>query len=368
MGILNITPDSFSDGGRHFELAVAVERARTMVAEGAAIIDVGGESTRPGHTPVSEGEELRAGRSRAGSVGGRNRCADLHRYEQGGGGARGGPARRFGHQRRLGTSARSRHGGRGRRDPLGGRAHAQSREGRRVDRHSRRGGAVFRALAQPCGAGGRALQPHSPRSGRRLRQDLAAESCLHLESGALPAPGRADPHRPVAQVVHRQDSRGATSTSVFSARSPPTRSGSFRAPRSCACTMWRRTGSRSKSSRRSALPPGRRRPLGREATAGRASSFRSAATSATRPPRCGAPSARSTERRRSSFTAVSRLYRTPPWGKTDQDWFVNACALALTKSDARGAARPRQGAGSRTRPNAGRALGPARHRHRPHRL
>src|SRR6185312_2736485 len=59
MGILNVTPDSFSDGGRHFDLASAVARARAMVAEGAGIVDVGGESTRPGHVPVSEEEELR---------------------------------------------------------------------------------------------------------------------------------------------------------------------------------------------------------------------------------------------------------------------------------------------------------------------
>ena len=59
MGILNVTPDSFSDGGRHFEPAAAVARARAMIAEGAAIVDVGGELTRPGHLPVSEAEELR---------------------------------------------------------------------------------------------------------------------------------------------------------------------------------------------------------------------------------------------------------------------------------------------------------------------
>jgi dihydropteroate synthase len=59
MGILNVTPDSFSDGGRHFDAAAAVVRARAMVAEGAAIVDVGGESTRPGHSPVSQDEELR---------------------------------------------------------------------------------------------------------------------------------------------------------------------------------------------------------------------------------------------------------------------------------------------------------------------
>ena len=51
MGVLNVTPDSFSDGGRHSDLAAAVEAARAMVAAGASIIDVGGESTRPGSRP-----------------------------------------------------------------------------------------------------------------------------------------------------------------------------------------------------------------------------------------------------------------------------------------------------------------------------
>ncbi|MGO9418862.1 dihydropteroate synthase [Roseiarcus sp.] len=59
MGILNVTPDSFSDGGRHIELSAAISRAKTMIAEGASIVDVGGESTRPGHIPVAEDEELR---------------------------------------------------------------------------------------------------------------------------------------------------------------------------------------------------------------------------------------------------------------------------------------------------------------------
>jgi dihydropteroate synthase len=58
MGILNVTPDSFSDGGRHFDPGSAVARAKGMVAEGAAIVDIGGESTRPGHAPVSAEEEL----------------------------------------------------------------------------------------------------------------------------------------------------------------------------------------------------------------------------------------------------------------------------------------------------------------------
>ncbi len=58
MGVLNITPDSFSDGGDFFAPDVAVERALQMEAEGAAIIDIGGESTRPGADPVSVDEEL----------------------------------------------------------------------------------------------------------------------------------------------------------------------------------------------------------------------------------------------------------------------------------------------------------------------
>lgn len=59
MGILNVTPDSFSDGGRFADPAAAVAAGMQMMAEGAAIIDVGGESTRPGAEPVAPDEELR---------------------------------------------------------------------------------------------------------------------------------------------------------------------------------------------------------------------------------------------------------------------------------------------------------------------
>jgi dihydropteroate synthase len=59
MGILNITPDSFSDGGVHFSLSGAVESGLRMADDGADIIDIGGESTRPGSEPVSLDEELR---------------------------------------------------------------------------------------------------------------------------------------------------------------------------------------------------------------------------------------------------------------------------------------------------------------------
>ena len=59
MGVVNVTPDSFSDGGVHLDPAVAVEAAKRMMAVGAAIVDIGGESTRPGSDGVSAEEELR---------------------------------------------------------------------------------------------------------------------------------------------------------------------------------------------------------------------------------------------------------------------------------------------------------------------
>src|SRR5688572_10795525 len=59
MGVLNVTPDSFSDGGQFFAFERAIEQAEQMIAEGADIIDVGGESTRPGSEFVSEDEESR---------------------------------------------------------------------------------------------------------------------------------------------------------------------------------------------------------------------------------------------------------------------------------------------------------------------
>jgi dihydropteroate synthase len=59
MGIVNVTPDSFADGGKFFETEAAVTHALKLVAQGAGILDIGGESTRPGAKPVSEAEELR---------------------------------------------------------------------------------------------------------------------------------------------------------------------------------------------------------------------------------------------------------------------------------------------------------------------
>lgn len=58
VGVINVTPDSFSDGNRYNDPAVAVAHAQKLIADGADIIEIGGESTRPGYTPVGEKEEL----------------------------------------------------------------------------------------------------------------------------------------------------------------------------------------------------------------------------------------------------------------------------------------------------------------------
>src|SRR5271163_325231 len=59
MGVLNVTPDSFSDGGRYLAPVAALDYGRAMAAQGADLVDVGGESSRPGAEPVSVDEELR---------------------------------------------------------------------------------------------------------------------------------------------------------------------------------------------------------------------------------------------------------------------------------------------------------------------
>ena len=58
MGILNVTPDSFSDGGMYIEVERALQQAKRLLSLGATIIDVGGETTRPGATQVNEEEEI----------------------------------------------------------------------------------------------------------------------------------------------------------------------------------------------------------------------------------------------------------------------------------------------------------------------
>src|SRR4051794_21033824 len=79
MGILNVTPDSFSDGGRFQAFDAAIAHAKSMVVAGCDIVDIGGESTRPSATPVSEVEELaRVGEGFEGLAGPFHRAPSLH--------------------------------------------------------------------------------------------------------------------------------------------------------------------------------------------------------------------------------------------------------------------------------------------------
>ena len=103
MGILNVTPDSFSDGGRFLDRATAVAHATRMVEDGADILDVGGESTRPGSDAVSVDEELERVRPVI------ERLAELHpgdpdldRHAEGGRRGRGPGRRRHDRERRVG--------------------------------------------------------------------------------------------------------------------------------------------------------------------------------------------------------------------------------------------------------------------------
>ena len=84
MGVLNITPDSFSDGGAFLDPAAALAHARRMGQEGADLIDVGGESTRPGAEPVSAGRGAAPRAARGRGAGGEGEVARLDRHLEGG--------------------------------------------------------------------------------------------------------------------------------------------------------------------------------------------------------------------------------------------------------------------------------------------
>src|ERR1700733_7750753 len=104
MGVVNVTPDSFSDGGKYIDAAKAVAHGERLFDEGATIIDVGGESTRPGSEVVSEDEErrrvlpvirdLKQGGAAAGGGGDQRRYLQGRRGAGGGGNWRGGGERR----------------------------------------------------------------------------------------------------------------------------------------------------------------------------------------------------------------------------------------------------------------------------------
>ena len=206
MGILNVTPDSFSDGGRHFDAAAAVVRAKAMIAEGAAIVDVGGELTRPGHSPVSQDEELRRVVPVLEALAAASLDAPISIDT--------GKAAVARDAARLGACVIN--------DIWG-----LQRDSSMADAVAETGSAIVvmhnreekdpaidilddverffeRSLNIAAGAGV-AFRPNSARSGRWFRQDAAAEPCLHLESRSLPTVWGADPGRALPQVVHRRD-------------------------------------------------------------------------------------------------------------------------------------------------------------------
>ncbi len=158
----------------------------------------------------------------------------------------------------------------------------------------------------------------------------AAEPCLHLEPRPLPATWARRSWSGSRASRSSAGSSAPRSNGASPARSPPTRSRSCAGLPCCACMTSPKTARRSTSSWRSRAPPRLQPTRSLRTTAGRASSSRSAAMSATRSGACAGRLRAIAGEPGIELTAVSRFYRTAPWGKTDQDWFVNACALGRT--------------------------------------
>ena len=326
MGILNVTPNSFSDGGRHYDPAVAIARARKMVAEGAAIIDIGGESTRPGHLPVSEEEELRR------VVPVLEALADLDApisIDT----AKAAVAREAA---RLGACVINDIWGL-QRDP--GMADAVAETGsavvvmhnrdeadpaidilddverffeRSLNLAAAAGVPFCRILLDPgVGFGKTPEQNHSCIWNLDRFRGFGAPILVGLSRKSF-----------IGRIIGVEVDRRLPGTLAA------TRSRSCAGPRCCACMTSPKTATRSPCSWRfkSAAAPASatgRTDEGRVVLAlggnvgDKVLSLRQALRALASEPGI-------------ELTAVSRFYRTPPWGKTDQDWFVNACALART--------------------------------------
>ena len=178
MGVLNVTPDSFSDGGRFVSPADAIAHGRALVEEGADLVDVGGESTRPGADPVTESEELRRVVPVLEALAG---DAAVDRHEQGGRRASRAGARRRARERRDGAPRRP--GARGRRRrarrlPLS-HAHAgrasHDAGGPALRRRRLRGRSLPRRAGRAGRRGGSPAGVHLHRPRHRLRQDARPE-------------------------------------------------------------------------------------------------------------------------------------------------------------------------------------------------
>ena len=188
VGILNVTPDSFSDGGRWQNPDDAIAHAVAMREQGAALVDVGGESTRPGATPVDPVEEQRRVIPIVRALAARGIPISIDTEERRDR-ARRGRSRRRGRQRRLGRAVRRGDGAGGRRDRRDVHRHALARRrGRRAAVH-RRGlrGAQRAAIADRRAhrrRGGPASDRH--RSGSRVREGFASTtgSCSRVSASS----------------------------------------------------------------------------------------------------------------------------------------------------------------------------------------
>ena len=240
MGIVNVTPDSFSDGGLYFDPGQAVDRGLELVADGADIVDVGGESTRPGSRPVPEAEELRPRRPGHRGPAQADAGPPLRRHDQG----RRGPSR---------PRRRGRHRQRHERLPLRpghGRRRGPVRRGRRPDAHAGhaaddagrpRATTTSSARSAPSSPTGSA-SPRPPASrAERIIVDpgigfgkiVRAQPRAPAPPGGLPRARPAAPRRLLAQGVPRPHPRPAARTRGSRGRSPRPSFRSSAAPTSC---------------------------------------------------------------------------------------------------------------------------------------
>ncbi len=329
MGILNVTPDSFSDGGRHVETAAAVERAKAMVAEGAAIVDVGGESTRPGHTPVSEREELRRVVPVLTALEGEIEAPisiDTSKAAVAREAARLGASvinDVWGLQRdpgmadvvaETGSAAVLMHNREKVDDSIDILDDVERFFERSLNLAARAGVPLSRILLDPgVGFGKTSRQNHSciwnldrfRRLGAPILLGLSRKSFIGkiLDAnvdqrliGTIAA-NTIGLVQGVSVLRVHDIAENRVALEIFKALSAAVRPAAPAGPRSdgrarIVLSLGGNVGDKSATLRRA---------------------FRALD---------GAPDI--------ELTAVSRLYRTPPWGKTDQDWFVNACALAVT--------------------------------------
>src|SRR5580692_8948463 len=348
MGILNVTPDSFSDGGRHSDLAAAVAHAKTMVADGAAIVDVGGESTRPGHVPVPEDEELRRVVPALEALGAALDAPisiDTSKAAVAREAARLGACvinDVWGLQRDPGMADAVAETGsavvvmhnRDEKDPSLDILDDVERFFERSLNLAAGAGVPFgRILLDPgVGFGKTRQQNHAciwnldrfRRLGAPILVGLSRKSFI---GGIIDAEvDRRLPGTLAADTIALM--RGASVLRVHDVVENRAALAVFMALKTAATPPL--TGeSRDDGKARFALALGGN-------VGDKARSLRRALRAIANEPGI-------------ELTAVSRLYRTAPWGKTDQDWFVNACALARTN----------------LKPGA---LRSPRHRHRPHRL